>query len=64
MLRDLIRRPEKSSETKRAHFANVDTSEIFIEATPTVFIQLATIYNIFSKKSVEEEWNCMGFSTA
>ena len=46
VIKDLIRRPGKSSERRRAHFADVASSEIFLEATPTVFIQIGILYAV------------------
>ena len=38
VIRDVLRNPKSSQERKRKHFANVALSEVYFEATPTVFL--------------------------
>ena len=53
VIRDIIRSPESSEERKRKHFANVTISEVFLEATPTVFLAIMLLVYIIQSKDVE-----------
>ena len=44
VIRDIVKNPEHSAELKRYHYINVALSEVWLEATPTVF--LITLYEL------------------
>ena len=46
VIREVFRNPESSSERKRKHFANVAISEVYLEATPTVFLTIMLLTHV------------------
>ena len=53
MLKFYIKHPEKIIERERLHFGNVATSDVFIEAIPTLFIQICILLTILGKHKLE-----------
>ena len=47
VIRDVLKNPESSSERERKHFRNVAISEVYLEATPTVFLYIMLFAYIF-----------------
>ena len=47
VIRDILRNPKSSQERKRKHFANVALSEVYLEATPTVFLYIMLLQYLF-----------------
>lgn len=47
VIRDILKNPDSSSERERKHFRNVAISEVYLEATPTVFLYIMLFAYIF-----------------
>ena len=59
MIKFYIKNPEKIIERQRYHYANVATSDVYVEATPTLFIQISILLTILGKHKwlKEFEWD-------
>ena len=59
MIKFYIKNPEKIIEREKYHYANVATGDVFVEATPTLFIQISILLTILGKvpSSKDFEWN-------
>ena len=53
MLKFYIKNPEKITESERHHYGNVATSDVFIEAIPTLFIQICILLTILGKHKLQ-----------
>ena len=57
VITDILKNPERSDELKSSHYVNVALSEVWLEATPTVF--LITLYELregdFMLRFLEED---------
>ena len=56
MIKFFIKNPGRIIERERYHYANVATSDIFIESTPTVFIQISILLIILGKHNIQLEF--------
>ena len=59
MIKFYIKKPEKIKERERYHYANVATGDVFVEATPTLFIQISILLTILGKHQLTKdfEWD-------
>lgn len=53
MLKFYIKNPEKIVEVERNHYGNVATSDVYIEAIPTLFIQICILITILGKHKLQ-----------
>ena len=62
MIKFYIKKPEKIIERERYHYANVATGDVFVEATPTLFIQISILLTILGKHKLTKDFELDEFT--